>query len=190
MSTPRTSPERRPVPALVALANAGRPRRAPRARHGHSDDPFADLKSAQLLLDPLHLSCRVEANDLPVLWAMASEVTRIADALVHGETPPDPDVLNAAGAEARARPLLDLTGRTPAASNLWQYSGAPAELAHRVICELGSLDPSRLKECERPECTLVFYDTTRPGTQRWHAEDPCGWHERQMRYRSKGDDRT
>ncbi|MHB8290116.1 MAG: CGNR zinc finger domain-containing protein [Acidimicrobiales bacterium] len=185
MSTPRTSRERRPVTALVALANAGRPRRPPRARHGHSDDPFANVKTAQLLLDPLQLSWRVEANDLPVLSAMASEVTRIAEALARGETPPDPDILNAVGAEARARPLLDLTGRTPAASNVWQYSGAPAEMAHRVICELGSLDPSRLKECARAECTLLFYDTTRPGTQRWHAEDPCGWHERQTRHRTK-----
>jgi hypothetical protein len=185
MSTPRTSRGRRPVPALIALANAGRPRRAPRARHGHRDDPFANVEAAQLLLDPLHLSWRAGAKDLPVLSAMAGEVATIADALVRGETPPDPDVLNAVGAEALARPLLDLTGRAPAASNLWHYSGAPAELAHRVICELGSLDPSRLKVCARPECTLVFYDTTRPGIQRWHAEDPCGWHERQMRHRTK-----
>lgn len=185
MSTPQTSRERRPAPALVALANAGRPRRTPRARHGRSEDPFANVESAQLLLDPLHLSLRVEASDLPLLSAMAREVTGIAEALARGEMPPVPDVLNAVGAEARARPLLDLTGRTVAASNVWQYSGAPAELAHRVICELGSLAPSRLKECARAQCTLLFYDTTRPGTQRWHAENPCGWHERQVRHRTK-----
>ncbi|HYB26212.1 MAG TPA: CGNR zinc finger domain-containing protein [Solirubrobacteraceae bacterium] len=40
-------------------------------------------------------------------------------------------------------------------------------------------------ECERPECRLLFYGTTRSATQRWHAESPCGVRERQWRYRTK-----
>ncbi len=66
---------------------------------------------------------------------------------------------------------------------VWEYPSGASELANRLIEELATLDSTRLRECERPECTLVFYDTTRPGTQRWHAEDPCGWYERQRRRR-------
>ncbi len=33
---------------------------------------------------------------------------------------------------------------------------------------------------EIPDCAAVnALDTTRSRTRRWHAEDPCGWRERQ-----------
>jgi predicted RNA-binding Zn ribbon-like protein len=52
-------------------------------------------------------------------------------------------------------------------------------LARRAALELGEIDVERLKRCERPACDLVFYDTTRSGTRRWHAESSCGARERQ-----------
>ena len=60
---------------------------------------------------------------------------------------------------------------------LWE-DGSSAALARRLITELASLDSTRLRKCARPQCTLLFYDTTRSRTRRWHAEDPCGWRER------------
>jgi predicted RNA-binding Zn ribbon-like protein len=58
-----------------------------------------------------------------------------------------------------------------------------AALARRLIEELNALEPDRLRRCARPECDLLFYDTTRSRTRRWHAEDPCGWRERQRVHR-------
>jgi len=58
-------------------------------------------------------------------------------------------------------------------------------LAAHVAAELGAADLSRLKECARSECRLVFYDETRSRTQRWHAEAPCGRLERQRRHRAR-----
>jgi predicted RNA-binding Zn ribbon-like protein len=78
-----------------------------------------------------------------------------------------------AGDDHRLRAYLDWSEPTPAAT-----------LARRVALELGEIDVSRLKRCARPACNLVFYDTTRSGTRRWHAESPCGNRERQRRYRS------
>jgi predicted RNA-binding Zn ribbon-like protein len=66
----------------------------------------------------------------------------------------------------------------------WSEPTATATLARRVALELAEIDIPRLKRCERPECDLVVYDTTRSGTQRWHAESPCGNRERQRRYRA------
>jgi len=60
-----------------------------------------------------------------------------------------------------------------------------AVLAARVAAELGVADLSRIKECARSECRLVFYDDTRSRTQRWHADAPCGRLERQRRHRTR-----
>jgi predicted RNA-binding Zn ribbon-like protein len=66
----------------------------------------------------------------------------------------------------------------------WSEPTPTATLARRVALELGEIDVKRLKRCEQPACDLVFYDTTRSGTRRWHAESPCGARERQRRYRA------
>lgn len=66
----------------------------------------------------------------------------------------------------------------------WNEPTPAATLARTVALELGEIDLARLKRCERPACNLVFYDTTRSSTQRWHAESPCGNRERQRRYRA------
>ena len=66
----------------------------------------------------------------------------------------------------------------------WSEPTPAATLARKVALELGEIDVTRLKRCERPACNLVFYDTTRSGTQRWHAESPCGNRERQQRFRA------
>ncbi|MBV9422501.1 MAG: CGNR zinc finger domain-containing protein [Solirubrobacterales bacterium] len=43
---------------------------------------------------------------------------------------------------------------------------------------VGRLEPFRLRVCARRECSLLFYDITRPNPQRWHSDAPCGWCER------------
>ena len=40
--------------------------------------------------------------------------------------------------------------------------------------ELLSLDDGRLRLCEGPGCSLVFYDSSRPGTRRWCSTERCG----------------
>jgi predicted RNA-binding Zn ribbon-like protein len=66
----------------------------------------------------------------------------------------------------------------------WSEPTPAATLARRLALELAEIDVARLKRCERAACNLVFYDTTRSGTRRWHAESPCGNRERQQRYRA------
>jgi hypothetical protein len=62
---------------------------------------------------------------------------------------------------------------------------ADQPLPAEVGADVGQIDPARLKRCERPACDLVFYDATRSGTQRWHADSPCGNRERQRRLRER-----
>lgn len=185
MSAPRRSTALQPALALVTLANARRARRDRYSRQGRSEDPLAGADGASRLVEPLGLSTQVTERDLPALSVLADEVSAIASALAAGRPAPEPTALNKLAAHAVGHPRLEPSsdGELRAAI-AWSYPSAPAELAHRVIEDLGHLDPARLRECGRAECSLVFYDTTRPGTQRWHAEDPCGWLERQRRHRN------
>lgn len=54
---------------------------------------------------------------------------------------------------------------------------AAAELLHR-------LRPGRLRECENPECDLLFYDDSRNGKRRWCSMKGCGNQHKQARFRS------
>jgi predicted RNA-binding Zn ribbon-like protein len=171
---------------VVALANARARRRPPHARAAVAHDALATTASANELLGPF-VAAGIEERDLPALRTLQRAVLAIVDALIDGAEPPL-DAVNELAAhepavyalERRADGRLDATLRAERAS-------AAAALVHAVIRELGDLDPKRLRRCARPECTLVFYDATRSGTQRWHAESPCGLQQRQRRHRARVD---
>ncbi|MHB8296542.1 MAG: CGNR zinc finger domain-containing protein [Acidimicrobiales bacterium] len=181
-----TTPARLPVPVMIALANARRSRRAPRARDGRVEDPFAALGRAREFLAPLRPAATVTPSDLHFLAQLADEVSDLATALVQGAKLPQPRVLNALAAQAGGHRQLRVVEQSLEVTTHCQQASVAAELARRAIDELGGLDPARLRECARDSCKLVFYDLTRSNTQRWHAEDPCGWYQRQVRHRSVG----
>jgi predicted RNA-binding Zn ribbon-like protein len=169
---------------LVALANAHADRRPPHAPVAAAHDALADAASAGELLEPF-LDDPIDAIELAALRVVQRAVVAIVDALIHG-TPPPLEALNAlAGREPTIYALEREPDGTLRTTLRPQRASAAAELLVAVIRELGELDPARLRRCARPECTLIFYDTTRSATQRWHAERPCGLRERQRRYRAK-----
>lgn len=168
---------------VVALANAQAPRRPTHARAAMSYDALANAASASTLLEPF-VDGPIDARELPALRALQRAVLAIVDALIDGSKPRLG--LNALAArepviyalERRADGTLHATLRPTHAS-------AAATLVVAAIRELSELEPSRLRRCARPECTLVFYDTTRSATQRWHADRPCGLRERLRRHRTR-----
>jgi len=172
------------APVLVALANAGRPRRPPRARRAVAEDPFEYAESATRLLEPF-LGRPVDASELDGVRRLARQAAKIAVGLIEGSAPTI-GALNRLAEECAGRAQL----RSTAAGELeavvvWDSAPAAAVLARRMIEELGRIEPSRLRHCARPECGLIFYDSSRSGTQRWHSEVPCGWRERQRRRRAQ-----
>lgn len=182
--TPHVTPQRWPVPALITLANAKRARRLAGARSATAADPFDNLDAACGLLEPLGLTNPLKPEDLADLKVLADQTRAITDSLASGERPGSVSNLNRLAAAARA----DQTLQVDADGNLfaelhWEASTAVAELACRIVTELGRLDPSRLRRCAREACDLLFYDVTRSSTQRWHSDTPCGLRERQERWR-------
>jgi predicted RNA-binding Zn ribbon-like protein len=168
----------------VAFANAQADRRPTHARTAVPYDALADAASASELLRPF-LGRSVDAHELAAVRALQGAVVTIVDALIEGSPPP----LEALNALAAREPAIYALERQPngrlCARLRPKRALAAATLLVEVIRELSELEPSRLRRCARPECSLAFYDVTRSATQRWHAERPCGLRERQRRHRAK-----
>jgi predicted RNA-binding Zn ribbon-like protein len=169
---------------VVALANAQADRRLTHAPVAVPHDALAHAASASELLKPF-LDDPVDAHELAAVRAVQRAVVAILDALIDGSQPP----LEALSALAAKEPVIYALERQPdgrlRTTLRPRCASAAATLLVAAIRELSELDPSRLRRCARPECTLVFYDVTRSATQRWHAERPCGIRERQRRHRAK-----
>jgi predicted RNA-binding Zn ribbon-like protein len=167
---------------LLCLANATRRRR----HDDHESESLSDdakarraLSGAGILLPPLSAQQRSEVEQL------VGAASRIGDALHRGAAPGPETVetLNRLAAGSTGRMRLRVQGGALVAETEWNDATPAALPARLVISELGQIDPRRLRQCARRECSLLFYDQSRPGTQRWHAESPCGWLERQRRHR-------
>jgi predicted RNA-binding Zn ribbon-like protein len=126
----------------------------------------------------------VAAADLADLRRLHRAAVHAAEAILAGEAL-DCAEINALVADSTARVELVVTEGGPRRQLVWTDTSLAAALARRLVEEFSALDPDRLRRCARPECDLFFYDTTRSRTRRWHAEDPCGWRERQRVQRTR-----
>jgi len=167
------------TPSLfLHLANLRRPR-----RKGHEADDGDRLPTAGL---PEAVAARRD-DGRPDLDELSQAASDLADAIVTRRVPLPVSELNLLAAGCPSFPQL-VAEPTRAAVRLEQseLTARPtAVLAARVAAELGVADLTRIKECARSECRLVFYDETRSRTQRWHADAPCGRLERQRRHRTR-----
>ncbi|GAA5135148.1 CGNR zinc finger domain-containing protein [Pseudonocardia adelaidensis] len=178
MAEPATTPQ-----ALLLLANLGRPRRrvgaaAPYSEPVLPDPTVATAQLAEVADEP------VAAADLVDLRRLQRAAVRVADAILAGDLPDCPEI-NDLAARSSARIELVVAGGELRRRLVWSDTSLAAALARRLVEELDALEPGRLRRCARPECELLFYDTTRSRTRRWHAEDPCGWRERQRVHRAR-----
>jgi predicted RNA-binding Zn ribbon-like protein len=170
--------------ALITLANLGRPRRPPGVPAAFAESVLPSASVARKQLGPL-IQHPITGADLPGLRQLRHIAVRAAGALLRGDTPGVTE-LNRLARGSRAHVELSLIDDELRQGLVWDDESAVGYLARRVIGELAALEPGRLRECARRECTLLFYDTTRSRTRRWHAEDPCGWRERQRVRRTAG----
>jgi predicted RNA-binding Zn ribbon-like protein len=89
---------------------------------------------------------------------------------------------------ARRRPVAAQIG-PDGGSRLWTGRDAvPAGLAtvaRDAVDLLTSGAVGRVRECDAPDCALLFWDTSRPGRRRWCADGACGSKARSAAYRSR-----
>jgi predicted RNA-binding Zn ribbon-like protein len=167
---------------LLTLANLTVPRK-PGRRPRTQPDPLAGAITAARALG---LS-RLDAAQLGALRELHETIVQLMDGLLGGRSVASPAkrlALLAKPSTATVRIEVD-ESHSMRARLEWSDPSPVAMLARRVALELAEIDIARLRRCARPECNLAFYDTTRSGTRRWHAESPCGTRERQRRYRAE-----
>jgi predicted RNA-binding Zn ribbon-like protein len=142
------------------------------------DRATATQQLAELISRP------VTDADLRALRRVQRLAVRTAEALLTGEAA-DCAAINALARGSTAHVELTATNGGLCRQLVWHDVSIAAGLARRLVEELAALEPTRLRRCARAECSLLFYDATRSRTRRWHAEDPCGWRERQHHRRSR-----
>jgi hypothetical protein len=126
----------------------------------------------------------VRGADLPGLQVLHAVVVELAGCLLAGwPTGPTAQRLTDLARLSVARVTLKTSADGSLQPTLlWLDPTPTASLARKIVFELGAMQPGRLRRCARGPCDLLFYDTTRPNTRRWHADSPCGQRERQERF--------
>lgn len=171
------------VPSLtLAIANSAMPRRPAGARTRMIDDPFRDGPAlVRFARNWLQVgSPTVGKNDLDRLVRWRDALSAFLAAFAAGN--PSVSALAILNEEieraTRTRRLSAKLEVEAVASN-----GLVERLVANCIDEIARCDPGRIRQCSRPECSLLFYDTTRNRSARFHAENPCGWRAREARRR-------
>lgn len=169
--------------ALLLLANLGRPRKPSGATARIAEPVLPDAAAASRQLACV-ITLPVREADLRGLRDLQRFASRAAEALLGGAVP-EAGVLNDLARDSCARVRLTASSGSLRQELAWHDASVVGQLARRLIEELAGLDPTRIRRCSREQCGLLFYDSTRSRTQRWHAEDPCGWRERQHSRRAR-----
>lgn len=113
-------------------------------------------------------------------------IYRVAVMAINGTPllPDDTDLLNHYAAVPPVVPVLRPDG------SLGRLAADPVAAAlsslARDAIELVSGDQAaRLRECSKPDCSLLFVDTSRAGARRWCSMETCGNQDKVRRYRKR-----
>ena len=150
----------------------------------HTPSDLSDWFSAS----PLHLdSVPVSHEDFATALSLREAIWRAAQAIRQQEIPPAAvvDTINRIAAFPDLPPQLTRDGleqawRSPATAT------AILSLIARDAIDLFTGDlRSRIRECENPNCGLMFVDASRPGQRRWCLMKRCGNITKTSRYRKR-----
>jgi predicted RNA-binding Zn ribbon-like protein len=128
----------------------------------------------------------VDERQLAAARALREAVNRVARGLQAGTAPAaaDLDAINGAAAAPDLAPRLD-----PGLARGWAApvtaEAALSALARDAIDLLSGPLADRVRECARPDCALLFVDTSRPGSRRWCSMGGCGNRTKTAEYRRR-----
>jgi predicted RNA-binding Zn ribbon-like protein len=150
----------------------------------HRPSDLADWFSAS----PLNLqNVQVTLEDFRMALALRESIWRVAQAIRRNETPiaADVEVINLAAAAPDLPPQFNSDGFQQVWLSPAIASAVLSLIARDAIDLFAGEFRSRIRECENPNCGLMFVDTSRPGKRRWCLMKRCGNIAKTSRYRGK-----
>jgi predicted RNA-binding Zn ribbon-like protein len=162
---------------------------------GHSPERagWERLNSPNDLSDWLAI-CPLHLKDVAVTrseFDLALELREAIWSLLHSviqHTSPDPralELVNRIAALPDLSPALTADGQDYLWLSPGQASQALATIARDTVDLLSGDLRERIRECENPNCQLVFVDQSRPGKRRWCLMERCGNLHKTRAYRSR-----
>jgi predicted RNA-binding Zn ribbon-like protein len=148
----------------------------------HEPSDLADW----LAQSPLQLQgLQVSAEEFKTALTLREATWRVAQAIRQKETPlvEDLDTINRVAAKPDLPPRLVLEGLHEAWHSPVTTAAALSTLARDAIDLFSGELRSRIRECENPNCGLMFVDASRPGKRRWCLMKRCGNMAKTSRYR-------
>ncbi|MFI6686931.1 CGNR zinc finger domain-containing protein [Streptomyces sp. NPDC050485] len=128
---------------------------------------------------------RVTGRDLAAALVLREAVYRLLMAAMAGRRPDPDDVVRVNEAAART----DLAPQLTPDGLGWQAAhpgpAALATVARDAVLLIGGPLIARVKECESPECSLLFLDDSQARRRRWCSMERCGNLAKIAGYRSR-----
>lgn len=142
------------------------------------------LGEAELVTDaPVPVTTRLlaEAREL------REAIYRLVRAAMAGEAgrETDRDLLNAWARRSSVSYQLAEHGRRQVWAGSHPATAGLATVAVDAVDLLGGSSIARVRECDAPDCALLFLDSSRPGQRRWCADGACGSKARTAAYRRR-----
>jgi predicted RNA-binding Zn ribbon-like protein len=106
--------------------------------------------------------------------AAARELREVIYRLAHPEGKPRAADFATVNRFAERPPLAPRLGADGNVSYHGSVEGALSTLARDAIDLLTGPFARRIRECARPDCSLLFVDASRPGRRRWCSMERCG----------------
>jgi predicted RNA-binding Zn ribbon-like protein len=131
----------------------------------------------------------VSVEDLAEAKRLREAIWHCAARLAHGQRPRREDLaqLNEVACRPPLVPRIDESwdgGRSWAPPVL--VGQALSTIARDAIELFGGPLAARLRECENPDCALIFLDSSRPGRRRWCSMERCGNRLKLRAFRRRG----
>jgi predicted RNA-binding Zn ribbon-like protein len=124
-----------------------------------------DVSQARRALDEAGSSIDgLARGNFLALARLADAVSDLGDCLALGGVPARHvvEVINELAARCIATARLSVNGTALHREVNWRDPDPVAGLARQIIAELDGIDSSRIRQCQRQECDLLFFDPTRP----------------------------
>jgi predicted RNA-binding Zn ribbon-like protein len=163
-------------PCLDLIATLGK-RHADVVERLPDDDTLMSWFVAAGVLPATARSVAVEAGHLAAVRELREIANRLVRAAMAGTTldPADVTALNEIAARPDLAPQLSGVGGGEVS---WRghhaVDRAMATIARDAVTLLSGPRTDRIKECARPDCSLLFFDESQPGRRRWCSMDRCG----------------